>query len=125
MLELNRNARGVLSITINKSKFIHVLHEANYIFFIATIRGRQSPQEAVETLLPATMAPSTFPSIPPPTVLVPLASHAVQVLTEEVQRDQGVSSNTKFQPQTARDKMRLMFQQNEAQRQQNEEKKKK
>ena len=52
-------------------------------------------------------------------VLVPLASHAVEVLTEEVQREtQGVLSNNKFQPQTTRDKMRFMFKQKEAQRKQ-------
>ncbi len=84
---------------------------------MSIIRGKQSPQEAVQTLLPSTMPPTSIPSIPSPTLLVPLASRGVEVMTEEVQRETlGVLSNNKFQPQTARDKMRLMFEQKEAQR---------
>jgi hypothetical protein len=49
-----------------------------------------------------TIPPSLFPSIPPPIVHVPVASHTAQFLTEEVQREtQGVLSNNKFQPHAA------------------------
>ncbi len=52
---------------------------------------------------------------------LPLATLASQVLAEEPRLEiQGVLTKDKFQPQTARDKMRLMFEQKEGHRKEKE-----
>jgi len=54
-------------------------------------------------------------------LLLLVATHASQVLAEEPRLEvQGVLTKDRFQPQTARDKMRLMFEQWEAHRKEKE-----
>jgi hypothetical protein len=65
-------------------------------------------------------SPPRFPTIS--NRIFPLASYAQENLNEErLQEIRGVQSQHLYQPQTARDKMRLMFEQKEAHRKENEE----